>query len=120
VPGSCTVVVLGVADWRERGLEVNPVAPHGFRVRVQALTDQGGRSAMSANDGDTARALCGQWMPRKKTKGRYHAAEGWERCRVRVRAWCTIEMTSAMLIGTESAVAMFIPAMCLVVEMPSK
>jgi hypothetical protein len=24
---------------------------------------------MSANDGDTARALCGQWMPRKKTKG---------------------------------------------------
>ena len=75
---------------------------------------------MSANDGDTARALCGQWMPRKKTKGRYHAAESWERCRVRVRAWCTIEMTSAMLIGTASAVAMFIPAMCLVVEMPSK
>ena len=61
-----------------------------------------------------------KWMPRKKTKGRYHAAEGWERCRVRVRAWCTIEMTSAMLIGTASAVAMFIPAMCLVVEMPSK
>ena len=48
------------------------------------------------------------------------AAEGRERCRVRVRAWCTIEMTSTMLIGTASAVAMFIPAMCLVVEMPSK
>ena len=74
---------------------------------------------VEANDGDAARVLCGQWMP-GKTKGRYHAAEGWERCRLRVRAWCTIEMTSAVLIGTASAVAMFIPAMCLVVEMPSK
>jgi hypothetical protein len=39
---------------------------------------------------------------------------------VQVRAWCTIEITSAMLIGTASAVAMFMPTMCLVVEIPSK
>jgi len=36
------------------------------------------------------------------------------------RAWCIIEITRAMLTGTASAVAMFIPAMCLVVEIPSK
>jgi len=39
---------------------------------------------------------------------------------MRVRAWCIIEITSAMLIGTASAVAMFIPAMCLVVDIPEK
>ncbi len=57
---------------------------------------------------------------RSHREGRCCAAEGWERCHVRVKAWCIIEKTSAMLIGTASAVAMFIPTMCLVVEIPSK
>jgi hypothetical protein len=86
---------------------------HGQRAVVRSLQRE------PDDDGPVAGSKS-QIKSQTKTKGRYQAAEGWERCRVRVRAWCTIEMTSAMLIGTASAVAMFIPAMCLVVEMPSK
>ncbi len=74
-----------------------------------------GRSASQAVNTDQRRG-----GHRSHREGRYSAAEGWERCHMRVRAWCIIEITSAMLIGTASAVAMFIPAMCLVVEIPSK
>ena len=101
-----------IADAIDAGLEA------AFHVSVVPVSHAGPEVIADA----TGRRPSDQRRGRHRShrEGRYCAAEGWERCHVRVRAWCIIEIISAMLIGTASAVAMFIPAMCLVVEIPSK